>query len=99
MNYPAKARGVARLDHPLAALAKCPELIIVHVETLPCDDGAVECTEDYGCGAGGGAEAAPAKNVPHPALVPLPLGPDTHPITVEALAEAETEAYKKVRPT
>jgi DNA polymerase eta len=63
VNYAARARGVTRHARVDAALALCPELRLVHVETIG-DDGAgpeaAETTEAEGASSAPGAAAAAA---------------------------------------
>jgi DNA polymerase eta len=57
VNYAARARGVTRHARVDAALALCPELRLVHVETIGDDGAGPEGAEAKGAGGEAGADA------------------------------------------
>lgn len=61
VNYSARRCGVKRGDRAETALSKCPQIKLVHVETIGADSIAGEDEEEGASVAAGGAGAGPSK--------------------------------------
>ncbi|CAM9916500.1 unnamed protein product, partial [Hapterophycus canaliculatus] len=60
VNYEARRFGVKRGDRTAAAKQKCPQITLVHVETIGEGSSADRTGGDEGDGRGGGGEIDPA---------------------------------------